>query len=354
MNLDGLNKIILHTFYCEVEIGEEFQKDGKVTVWQISYFQHPTLLEHLQNLIKEILNTNSQEIYKALSFEDYCTRCGECCRRIPTIRVTSLEAKTIANYLNMDVKEFLKQYTEPSFSWDSQSFVLGRKDLNKKLLNTCIFLEEGPDGLAGCKIHSTRPKACKDYQPNNSTLCKIGPEHIRNILELHLFLERLELITVLSKKNTVPNPILNYEFHPKITRHVQSIIEELKNIDTPEEIVFAEQSGVECARCGWCCFFRGEVLVTNDDIAGLSEFLKITPQEFTEKYTRRVITWDKEARVLNRVSDPFSAVSNGCIFIKQGEDKLFHCSVYSARPQACKDYKPSAYYCGPRQGWSSL
>jgi hypothetical protein len=78
---------------------------------------------------------------------------------------------------------------------------------------------------------------------------------------------------------------------------------------------------INCLACAKCCRDLGPLL-TDRDIQKLSQFLKIKPSAFTDKYLR-----------IDEDGD-FVFKSMPCPFI--GDDN--YCSVYESRPTACREY----------------
>jgi Fe-S-cluster containining protein len=78
---------------------------------------------------------------------------------------------------------------------------------------------------------------------------------------------------------------------------------------------------IDCLQCAKCCRDLGPLL-TDRDIQKLSQFLKIKPSAFTEKYLRI----DEDGDYVFK--------SMPCPFI--GNDN--YCAVYESRPTACRDY----------------
>ena len=97
--------------------------------------------------------------------------------------------------------------------------------------------------------------------------------------------------------------------------------------DTADEVM--EQ--IDCTDCGHCC--RALQIVVDDfDIARLAKRLKMKPAELKRKYVKRA---EDGVLIFNRQPCPFL----------QGN----LCTVYEARPQACRDF-PSLHESGFRQG----
>lgn len=80
-----------------------------------------------------------------------------------------------------------------------------------------------------------------------------------------------------------------------------------------------------CTKCGACCRWEGSVLLTNEDLPRLAEFLGISEEEFVIKYTELA----PNRRSLRLIDPPDMT----CIFLE--EDR---CVAYEARPQQCRDF----------------
>lgn len=78
---------------------------------------------------------------------------------------------------------------------------------------------------------------------------------------------------------------------------------------------------IDCMKCANCCKTTGPLL-KNKDIERLSEQLQIRPANFVTEYLK--IDEDNDY-VFKKMPCPFLKKDN-------------HCSVYSARPNACREY----------------
>lgn len=88
---------------------------------------------------------------------------------------------------------------------------------------------------------------------------------------------------------------------------------------------FKEGLRFGCTQCGKCCTGApGYVWITEEDIRAMAEFLQISTDEFTRRYTRCV--FDRIALLEN-------ASTYDCVFLK---DKK--CRVYGARPKQCRRF----------------
>lgn len=84
----------------------------------------------------------------------------------------------------------------------------------------------------------------------------------------------------------------------------------------------------ECTGCGKCCSGApGYVWIDHEEIITISAHLKIPPEDFISKYTRRIG---------NRISliETFREYGTyDCIFLKGNQ-----CSIYQARPIQCQTF----------------
>lgn len=81
----------------------------------------------------------------------------------------------------------------------------------------------------------------------------------------------------------------------------------------------------ECTGCGQCCTGApGFVWVNPNEIEEMATFLKISVEEFSNKYLRRV---------MGKVSLIEMPSSYDCVFLK---DKK--CQIYSVRPTQCRTF----------------
>lgn len=82
-----------------------------------------------------------------------CIRCHACCRQSGYVRLHSHESDLIAEFLGMDVREFIDTYTHLTRDREGLS-------LTDQENGACIFL--GPEG---CRIQPVKPIQCKSF-PN--------------------------------------------------------------------------------------------------------------------------------------------------------------------------------------------
>lgn len=98
----------------------------------------------------------------------------------------------------------------------------------------------------------------------------------------------------------------------------------LPKLFIPEELYFA------CTGCGKCCRYEpGFVFLTQKDIANITNFLKISKEDFIKNYTKKY-------------NDLYSLVEKSnydCVF--WGKEVLGGkggCRIYDVRPVQCKNY----------------
>ncbi|TBN05634.1 YkgJ family cysteine cluster protein [Hyunsoonleella flava] len=95
-----------------------------------------------------------------------------------------------------------------------------------------------------------------------------------------------------------------------------------KNLDyVMQELHEAEFKRTDCLECANCCKTTGP-LFTDKDIARISKFFKLKPQQFIEQYLRI----DEE--------NDYVLQSVPCTFL--GADN--YCSIYDVRPKACREF----------------
>lgn len=96
----------------------------------------------------------------------------------------------------------------------------------------------------------------------------------------------------------------------------------------------------QCTGCGKCCGgYPGYVWVSHEEMEKISSFLKISLQEFSRKYIRRVG---------NRYSLIERKHNYECIFLHQKK-----CSIYEARPIQCKTYPFWPQNLNSKENWEA-
>lgn len=79
-----------------------------------------------------------------------------------------------------------------------------------------------------------------------------------------------------------------------------------------------------CRRCGACCRQPGFVYLHEEDVERLAGYLSMDVYDFTDRYC---LLTDRIHLSLKKKSD------ETCLFLESKG-----CSVYSARPQQCRDF----------------
>jgi len=85
------------------------------------------------------------------------------------------------------------------------------------------------------------------------------------------------------------------------------------------------KSEFRCRQCGACCRWPGNVLLTDEDIAELANFLKLSEVEFIRRYTR--LATNRKGLSLRE------GAGDDCVFLE-----AMRCRVYAARPQQCRNF----------------
>ena len=80
----------------------------------------------------------------------------------------------------------------------------------------------------------------------------------------------------------------------------------------------------ECQRCNLCCRQPGFVYVSPEETEEIARTLNIDIYEFINQFCE---LFDRRKLVLKKYED------ESCIFLKENG-----CSVYSVRPQQCRDF----------------
>ena len=80
-----------------------------------------------------------------------CLGCGACCRESGYVRLGPKEPDIIADFLNMDVRDFIETFTCLTRDRNGLS-IIDAPD------GACIFLDKN-----GCRINSVKPAQCRDF-----------------------------------------------------------------------------------------------------------------------------------------------------------------------------------------------
>lgn len=91
---------------------------------------------------------------------------------------------------------------------------------------------------------------------------------------------------------------------------------------------YSEGLRFECTGCGDCCSgSSGYVWLNEDEIVAIADYLKLTLDEFAQRFLRRVR--GRYALLENRVSHEIY----DCVFLKNNK-----CQIYPVRPTQCKTF----------------
>lgn len=82
-----------------------------------------------------------------------CLKCGDCCRWHGYVRITEKEADSIAEFLGIDVGEFIGKMAVITADRRSLS-------IDEMPNGDCIFFRDEPPR---CEIYDVRPRQCRDF-----------------------------------------------------------------------------------------------------------------------------------------------------------------------------------------------
>ena len=110
-----------------------------------------------------------------------------------------------------------------------------------------------------------------------------------------------------------------------------------RRIEAFQAIAMAVQERIDCTKCANCCR-ESIVSVRAAEVARIAVYLGIDEAEVVQHYTAPDAE-SPRARTLR-------TGKNGCVFLRDNR-----CSIYAARPQACRDFPhvaPGAHSLGAR------
>ena len=87
----------------------------------------------------------------------------------------------------------------------------------------------------------------------------------------------------------------------------------------------------QCQRCGNCCRWPGDVIVTGKEIDKIADYLKMDPEDFLEEYIQ--VTESGEELTL------ISKEDESCIFL----DGKNECRINSVKPVQCGGF-PNTWF----------
>lgn len=100
----------------------------------------------------------------------------------------------------------------------------------------------------------------------------------------------------------------------------------------------------ECQRCSKCCRYDpGYVFLTKNDLENAAQSLKISNDNFLNKYCRKV-----EFGGFNRIS-LLERDNYDCIFWENGK-----CIIYNSRPVQCRTFPFWINYLEEEKDWKAL
>ncbi|MCD6246310.1 YkgJ family cysteine cluster protein [candidate division WOR-3 bacterium] len=103
----------------------------------------------------------------------------------------------------------------------------------------------------------------------------------------------------------------------------------------------------ECHKC--CSGSPGIILVTEEEIETISDFLSIEKTEFIKTYIRIIKNYySVNFGFIDRAYSLKENAENDCIFLKNGR-----CSIYPARPAQCKTYPFWPSIVSSQSSWKS-
>jgi Fe-S-cluster containining protein len=162
-----------------------------------------------------------------------CSKCGECCRKVDTVRVTLRDLKRIAKYMNTSVEELLRSLRLKA---------RGR-----------AYVMEGPCPFHRgniCMIHPARPTVCREYpagyilhqmvnSPDRKVIVSISCSIIRKmlasklaaaILTTHLEKEHPDIAEQIEKLSTCPEDLAKQPLREQLKWIMEKIGEAQKHL----------------------------------------------------------------------------------------------------------------------------
>ena len=97
-------------------------------------------------------------------------------------------------------------------------------------------------------------------------------------------------------------------------------------MEEKELLSLKSKANLNCKICDKCCEYRGDIKITPINVLEISNYLKISIDEFLEKYTETAINEEPEI-VIKAVGD-----KNYCIF---NDRQTFKCRIHAVEPMQC-------------------
>jgi len=103
-----------------------------------------------------------------------------------------------------------------------------------------------------------------------------------------------------------------------------------------------------CRRCGVCCH-RFAVVVKPGEWGPIAALLHITVDALRARCLEmEPFSWSEHNALIRRIPSPGKKAARNdlqCVFLKEEAEKIHCCSIYDARPSACRRYVPGTSLC---------
>lgn len=97
-------------------------------------------------------------------------------------------------------------------------------------------------------------------------------------------------------------------------------------MEEKELLGLKSKANLNCQICDKCCEYRGDIKLTPINVLEISKFLKISINEFLDKYTETATNEEPEI-VIKAVGE-----KRRCIF---NDNKTFKCNIHEVEPMQC-------------------
>lgn len=97
-------------------------------------------------------------------------------------------------------------------------------------------------------------------------------------------------------------------------------------MEEKELLGLKSKTTLNCTICDKCCEYRGDIKITPINVLEISKYLKISIDEFLEKYTESAPNEDPE-RVIKAIGE-----KRRCIF---NDSESFKCKIHKVEPMQC-------------------
>lgn len=145
-------------------------EEGEIVLLYVDYPSLRTIARTMASLVVTE--------YTVRLFDDFCSRCGRCCRERP-VKVTAGEITRICDHTGgSSVAAFRKEYLDSAFSWNVKDGFIKKKE------GRCIFLRQLSPYRTRCSIYSVRPAACAMLAPSHPDCSRNEPfliSHLKSI-----------------------------------------------------------------------------------------------------------------------------------------------------------------------------